>query len=414
MLIGTIAHALFSKARASVRIERIFMNSIYCLQAILVNLQVDGKLEYGWEYVAMLSWIYFGTFAIYFAAYLIILTFVLFNFAHKVFTCQPFTHINDMIGILWKTLYYSFSIFGILITREVLNTPDSTPSSTVLQKASKGALIVAILLIILTLSNFKRLRQFFCKFNNSIPEDYSVSGEENTGKAPIELQVEKKSSYFIMLSSTYFLPFRNASLTKDRNNIARIKRALSRLGFWRIATPKQNKHAKNKGPVDLATLKQYKTALDNKFSSKTQLSSNTFRPITILVKSNSLAENKTDLMKSKLIENDPKTYLDMEKAVPKPQFSSNDIDVVGVMDTAQCSSNILEEICYICCCEAANAVLMNCGHAGVCYECASHLLKKDGLCMECRSNIEAIHKIDPKMKFLDIVKGVEIGTIVKS
>ena len=416
MLISTIAYALFSKARTSIQIEKAFMNSIFFLQAICINLQVDSELHFGWDFVVILAWIYLGASAIYFAGYLTVLIFLSTDCAYKFLTCQPICHINELIGMLWNTLYHSLSIFGILIAQEVFDTLDPISITSVLQKECKDTLVVTIILIIITLLNFNRLVQFFYNINNRNNNltNYPLVDEENTRESPVELQVEKKSSYFIMLSSTYFLPFQNLSLIKDQRNTARIKRVLSRLGFWKIGSLQQNKQAKSKGPIDLATLKRYKTALDSKFGSKTQLSSSAVPSFRISTKKKSSAENKTDLKKPKPVNNTPRTCLDIEKSAPKPYFSSNDIDNVRAMNILQSPSRTLDEICYICCSEAANAVLMSCGHAGVCYECASLLLKKNGLCMECRGKIEAIHKIDPKIKFSGIVRGVEIGTIAKS
>ena len=57
------------------------------------------------------------------------------------------------------------------------------------------------------------------------------------------------------------------------------------------------------------------------------------------------------------------------------------------------SGNFVE--CYICADREANAVLMNCGHGGMCYECGLILARREGekICPVCRSSIEQVLKI---------------------
>jgi hypothetical protein len=42
----------------------------------------------------------------------------------------------------------------------------------------------------------------------------------------------------------------------------------------------------------------------------------------------------------------------------------------------------------------SNAVLLDCGHGGVCLECAIDTMKKNNLCFLCRSSVVQIIEID--------------------
>lgn len=71
-----------------------------------------------------------------------------------------------------------------------------------------------------------------------------------------------------------------------------------------------------------------------------------------------------------------------------------------------------EKQCRICCMNNANTVLVNCGHGGVCYDCAVIAGKKKDQCFECRGQVEGIYIIDPNPILSNIVKGIELSRVV--
>ena len=65
------------------------------------------------------------------------------------------------------------------------------------------------------------------------------------------------------------------------------------------------------------------------------------------------------------------------------------------MITQKSSSDFsfVEKKCSICCEKECNSVLMDCGHGGICLECANFLMKNKGQCHMCRGIITQVHKI---------------------
>lgn len=53
-----------------------------------------------------------------------------------------------------------------------------------------------------------------------------------------------------------------------------------------------------------------------------------------------------------------------------------------------------ETNCYVCFENPRNAIIMNCGHGGVCVDCALKYIKRKNQCMECRQKSNQILKID--------------------
>ncbi|CAD8162882.1 unnamed protein product [Paramecium octaurelia] len=58
-----------------------------------------------------------------------------------------------------------------------------------------------------------------------------------------------------------------------------------------------------------------------------------------------------------------------------------------------CNSN---NKCIICCEKVSNAVFMNCGHGGICYQCAIQVAQNQKECFLCRQIILQIYEIDEK------------------
>ena len=50
-------------------------------------------------------------------------------------------------------------------------------------------------------------------------------------------------------------------------------------------------------------------------------------------------------------------------------------------------------MCYVCVQRPPTAIIMDCGHSGICYECAIEGWRKDEKCMMCRQRVTNILKV---------------------
>jgi len=65
-----------------------------------------------------------------------------------------------------------------------------------------------------------------------------------------------------------------------------------------------------------------------------------------------------------------------------------------------------EKQCIVCFSSPQNAVFMNCGHGGVCYECALESWERDNGCLLCRNPIAEVLKV-AIVPGIDVVKVLE-------
>ncbi|CAG9334630.1 unnamed protein product [Blepharisma stoltei] len=76
---------------------------------------------------------------------------------------------------------------------------------------------------------------------------------------------------------------------------------------------------------------------------------------------------------------------------------------------AEASINNAEKLCIICCVNKANAVIMQCGHAGICFSCGSELVKNESKCMICRNLIEQVLEIKESENNESVVSVVNVA-----
>jgi len=97
--------------------------------------------------------------------------------------------------------------------------------------------------------------------------------------------------------------------------------------------------------------------------------------------------------------------IDLERQLPPPLGSMPALPSIPNFKRME-SKNAGENTCAICFDNLPNGVYMDCGHSGVCYECALETWKKSDNCIMCRQPISKILKI-VHVKKLNIVKVVE-------
>ncbi|CAD8093205.1 unnamed protein product [Paramecium sonneborni] len=129
---------------------------------------------------------------------------------------------------------------------------------------------------------------------------------------------------------------------------------------------------------------------------------------------NSSPKNGTQNTEKQIKKEITKTSIFMQKLSNAYFRQIKDLEIVVLKDTNQneilternLNNNIIQKKkpcpqnsnskCIICCEKSSNAILMNCGHGGICYQCAMQLAQKQKECFLCRQIISTIYEIDEK------------------
>lgn len=114
-----------------------------------------------------------------------------------------------------------------------------------------------------------------------------------------------------------------------------------------------------------------------------RISSSYFRPASIADKKNAC---RTVSFKADI--ND-------EKSIQRRTFSGPcTINANEIGEGPGSAESSLGKLCEMCCDRNCNAVVMECGHGGICYECCLEMWKASGLCHMCRAPISQVLQIE--------------------
>ena len=424
----SVSYIFISKAPDHVKTSKLLVQSLLIIQTLMISLQLTGYLNWDWNLIFGVLWAYLTVGAIYSSAFGIILSLLVLFLPLKYCGIAASTNFyKDCTGIIWHFLFYGLSLVCGLMLSGLITGYDLGEGFELLKLAAYVGLTVNLFLTLYTVLIYTTLIRYLKLFHSPTVDDepnINYSGGARI-KKPLDLQVEKKDSYFIKLSSTYFLPLQRGTFIKDQLGISRIKKLLKSMKVFktkqgRLAAKNNNNTGlkrKNK-PVELIVLKQYKDSLDQKFNNENKVEKVAAKKIG---KAYTLKQLENDSpshspgKRSHLKFNATLLNFKLSDSHIKPQFSADDLSNFRTIVVGDETSRATEEnLCYLCYTDAPNAVLLNCGHAGICYTCAVALVKKSGLCMECRGEVQAIYKIDPNPKLSDIIKGVELSTVNKN
>ena len=223
-------------------------------------------------------------------------------------------------------------------------------------------------------------------------------------KTQVTIEVQKRSSYFVMQSSTYFKPLDNGFLKRNAENMKEIKEILKR--NWKQWTHEsvperaQGRKRDDKKAIKIEVLRGFKESLDRRFDNTNNMLESSFRKL------NKKNHQVLKLMSEEVIEV-PK---EIDFCV-KRQLSVEDKYIMEMTGEKRTEDGE-EKLCYLCFEKAPNAIFLDCGDGGICYDCGEVIVKKKNTeCMECRKEIKMICKLEPVVKGSSIIKGIELGTI---
>ncbi len=396
-----------SEAPAKIRSMRLYVKLLYTLQAILLTLKLHGDIEWNWIYVFSVSWLFFGFVGVYLVAYAAVLILsCLFLVIQVLFRRARNSNAHIKIqtqGILWSSLYYGLGASTFLALLGFNQFDSLNGSADLLKKAMIFSLGLNGFLFLYTTLAFQNLTKYIQYYSLTDDSLLGADGEDNIEQTETEtkMQVFKRNHYFVMLSSTYFKPLSKTLMEKNEERLKEIKTMISSF--------KKQKKRNSRGqenPISVEELKQNKESLDKKLNDV-------------------LAKGKLVPPTLKLgLKLDGLDYEMRQSQLSLSRTRSNSMGKKGHLSLDDCHDlkewnlkkfEVLQEVqednsCYLCCSKAANALLMSCGHGGICYDCAIEIVQKNNQCMQCRQTIDEVCKIDPSCQVTPtgFIKTIEV------
>lgn len=385
--LNILLYIFLSKVPKTLKEALAFTRVFYMFQILLITGHLDGVMDWPWSCSLFFIWIALSVIAIFCFCFLISLLYSVVLLATN--QKQLFPKVNrktEIIGLIWLTC---FSGLSVLITAALIDIV-LHPKVKSLQELEilSGIITVApfytILLACFTVGTYKVLGTFLRHFGRNeedLKAELGILEPEN----PKGIQREKKDVFIVRLTSTYFSSLKNSFL-QDNHTLTKMKQTINDRRKTKLRRGKlTSKHGFIRNQVR-----------DNK-ELKIQVARCLEIPIQSGILSNEDRFPSVMSAKNNNIENDKVCWSEADK-VENP-FESPKKD------------RSKQEECYICFEKQADGVLVECGHGGVCVDCAILVIQSKGECMECRAEASRVLKIDVDPKFRDIVKGREIITV---
>jgi len=321
---------------------------------------------------------------------------------------------SQIVGFLWSTLYSGLGAVGMMCLIGITLAYDSDQGNTILTSAMLLGQYLNLAIGIFSISAYHWIYTFLMKFNMDEADYKAQLGLQDTGDS--QVVAEKKDTYLVMLSSTYFLSLKNSFALTSKDKLRKLKRAIRESKKNKNKSLKFNDVAAKVSklrPLTVQELKQEKAGLDelvakgglHEVKNPDLVNTNVNRPRGLSMGVVNLASHvyKRE-RKESTVSNGPNDV--------KICLSEGDRTIVfdSPVHTSKQRGDP-DNLCYICFAQPPNAVIQECGHGGICSDCAIQTIKTKGQCMECRAEVKHVIKIeiDPKLK--NIIKGYEVLTI---
>jgi hypothetical protein len=237
---------------------------------------------------------------------------------------------------------------------------------------------------------------------------------------PFRIKLQKDSynlpSHIVKFSSSYFLTLNQSLKLKDKEKLKNFQKRV-------LLIKNGHSHGKydNEKSYNLPLIKENTT--DTRESVMKNI---TFRdhkkPKPLIIPSSYSRNQKLECFSASIKQPEINNPIDTQKLC----FTADDLDYAKQVDYAGFLSNLQtpqlknrasekddDKICIICCENQADAVIMGCGHGGVCYKCALESCQKSDKCFMCRKKVEKVlHIATNKIPKLNLIKVLSATKIV--
>jgi len=378
------------------------------LQVLFICLKVDNFMDWTWQKVFCITWVLLAAASLYCLGLVGMFVFSL--------CFDQSTNYRDpqVVGLFW----ISFTFSGYIAVVSLLTFGFAQE----LQSGNDQPLILASLIagicqiVFLTaFTIFQRVK--IGLFINQIMGNDISSAEPKSYRIKLQKDSYNLPSHIVRFSSSYFLTLNQSLKFKDKEKLKNFhKRVLL------IKNGKGNYY--DEKSYNLPLIKENMSEIrDPSVSVTKKIAFRDHRkPKPLIIPSSYSRNKKLECFSASIKQPEISIPIDTQKLC----FTADDIDYAKQVDYAGFLSNLQtpqlknrasekddDKICIICCESQADAVIMGCGHGGVCYKCALESCQKSDKCFMCRKKVEKVlHIATNKIPNLNLIKVLSATKIV--
>ena len=380
----------------SVKNVMIISRGLLWTQLLLISLKLDDSVSYNWNVAFVLVWIVLISLLIALGASVM----VFFYLLSRSIRGDRFPS-NMPINFQLLNTGMNIALLAIAIICTVIISAysdyleESGENLGILQSATLAGAIYTLILATLLIGSKKPIKKFLR--NDWVSNQSTIRRTQKRRRVVSFKSVNvKQSEYFVQMSPTYFLIFEEAIYLPGKESIQRMKQYMMNVRDRGKAQKKVEQQQTMTTKVTLETLRSMggKTERTREhLSTKLNASMDSPSP----VKTGDVQFDFNTEEKLALSFDDREAignFTNLRKAAYNPDKGQDD----G------------ENLCFICYEKNADSVFMNCGHGGVCFDCAQETWRKRSKCVTCREVIREILRVAPIKGSSDFVRSLSVTT----
>jgi len=397
-LITTFLYVLYSLNPKGTKETKIILRIFFLVQIFMFTLKVDGRLEWNWLSTVWLVLLIFGFSGVSCLIHGLILIFGLARcFRDPIYPgMRSFT---QFIGVVWSFMIAGMSIIVLCGYIKASISDFDNLQTDFIRNCAKVGQALCIFVIVQTFL----FRKTLAKFNEYFARaDIRSIIQNQIAPEPEKVVIlnEKVKTYLLMISSTYFIELKNGFKLQSSERLAKIKENTQRQRS-RSRVVRRASNSPLIASQNINDLKKEKEILDKKLSPFIKLENNPSM-IGREMKAKNIVDNNNLTLQHEL-------SIKEDLNIMKHCLSEGASIFASEMGQSEENEN---GQCYVCFDNEANAVMMDCGHGGVCYDCATEFLLKKRECMECRGKVNRLIKLNGRPQLKNIVISHELGKLI--
>lgn len=383
-----ILYLTFIQLPRTNKVGDIIIRALLWVQLLLLSLKIDEIIDITWNLTFVISW--------FICIALVVATVVAFGFL--VVNLYLYTHREQppqssrSMPIKWQVLSVGINFGMLLVSVFMLITlvtftkymDGNTSLRNVLKGTFLAGLVYTIIEFALAIGYRKTLKQFFRDDISGSPEYKPAPGQRVLAFKTEDLK--ETPTFFSIISPTYFLLFDQSLLLGEQQNLAKLK------GYMTKLKDRVKEVIKRKAIGEKISIEELKKEIKSKKPTETNNND-----ISLQIPSEK-ANVDTD-------------HHNCETEHVMLSLSVDDKENVGRFKGLRNAALNIEEaeeteqLCFVCYERTANSIFMNCGHGGICSECAQETWNKKSSCITCRERISEVIKYVP-IKGMRMVRAV--------
>ena len=222
-----VTYLIFSKAPKSSKEGQGINRALYTVQIFFLTGKLDGILNWSWLWILSVMLLLVGFLMIYCTLMLITFICMTLFLIYKVRFYPNMSQKTQFVGVFWSFMAYSMSLLFLLACIGANRRSSINLNDYLVVNSIQAGQYISIFLTAYTLAFLHKIAMF----HTCCGPVERVSGANQEGNRVVAppkkyVSVENARAYFVMISPTYFIEFKNSFAIRDKSKLQEMQESV--------------------------------------------------------------------------------------------------------------------------------------------------------------------------------------------